>query len=512
MPNLWRNFSLRTRLTALSAGLLASILLALGGALYANLRRFLLDSTAVRVRAQAKPVIERELKGTQGAALAAFATGLSHALTSRDTNAAIFDGRGELLAQGKRLPEEPAMAVPRRAELLRALAGAKDVTYVASFDRPGDIAFAGGGRKKGQRAKQAPPRLASAPFSPPAGPRALVALVPLRRSPASPDVLGVAQLTTPLTQIDLLLARQRRMIGLGLALALGLGILGDLWLVRSSLAPLGRVIATIRRIAGGDLSQRVQLSRAGDEVGQLGAAFDQMASHLEEAFSSQARFVSAASHELRTPLTALQGSLEVLQRGSQDDPAATHLLLGSMHREVTRLSRLTEQLLALTRLDAPEALNIRSVDVARWLDDVVGQAEHLAGSRQLQVVRGPRVALRADPDLLTQVWLNLIDNAVQHTGPDGKLQLGWTATEAALVFWVADDGEGIAPEDLPHIFEAFYRGDRSRSRRHGGAGLGLAIVQAIVRAHGGSIEVEGRPGEGARFTMRMPLSGPIVEI
>jgi two-component system OmpR family sensor kinase len=325
-------------------------------------------------------------------------------------------------------------------------------------------------------------------------------------------VLGVAQLTTPLTQIDLLLARQRRMIGLGLALALGLGILGDLWLVRSSLAPLGRVIATIRRIAGGDLSQRVQLSRAGDEVGQLGAAFDQMASHLEEAFSSQARFVSAASHELRTPLTALQGSLEVLQRGSQDDPAATHLLLGSMHREVTRLSRLTEQLLALTRLDAPEALNIRSVDVARWLDDVVGQAEHLAGSRQLQVVRGPRVALRADPDLLTQVWLNLIDNAVQHTGPDGKLQLGWTATEAALVFWVADDGEGIAPEDLPHIFEAFYRGDRSRSRRHGGAGLGLAIVQAIVRAHGGSIEVEGRPGEGARFTMRMPLSGPIVEI
>jgi len=471
MQTKWRNLSLRSRLTALSVGLLASLLGALGGVLYWNLRRFLLDSTALRVRAQAKPVIERQLAQTDHADLGAIAADLSRALTSRDTTATLFDPSGRLLANGRRLPEEPSAAPPRPDRLARASAGEKDLTYTTRHD---------------QR-------------------RALVALIPLRRAPTSSQVVGVAQLTTPLTQMDQILSRQRRMIGLGVILTLGLGILGEWWLTRSALAPLQRVIATMRRIAAGDLRQRVQLPHTGDEVGQLAAAFDHMAGNIEVAFASQSRFVSAAAHELRTPLTALQGSLEVLQRGSQDDPAATRSLLQGMHREVMRLSRLTEQLLALTRLDAPEALHMHSIDLAGFLDEVVGQASFLIGERRLRLERGPTVQLLGDPDLLTQVFLNLIDNAVQHTEPHGALELGWKTAAGAVTLWVSDDGEGIAADDLPHIFEAFYRGDRSRSRRRGGAGLGLAIVQTIVQAHGGRIEVSSQPGKGARFTMTLPV-------
>jgi len=306
-----------------------------------------------------------------------------------------------------------------------------------------------------------------------------------------------------LTQVDQILSRQRKMIGLGVILTLGLGILGEWWLTRSSLAPLQRVIATMRRISGGDLSQRVQLPHTRDEVGQLAAAFDHMASNIEAAFASQSRFVSAAAHELRTPLTALQGSLEVLQRGSQDDPVAARALLQGMHREVVRLNRLTDQLLALTRLDAPEALHVRHFNLADFLDNVLQQVEFLIGERQLHVERGANVELDADPDLLTQVFFNLIDNAVQHTDPHGRLEVGWRVTGPSVVMWVSDNGEGIVPDDLPHIFEAFYRGDRSRSRRRGGSGLGLAIVQTIVTAHDGQVEVESQPGQGSRFTLTL---------
>ena len=423
------------------------------------------------MRAQAKPVIERQLNQAKRNDLIDIAVELSQALTSRDTTATVFNRQGSLLANGRRLPEEPEAALPRHDFLQRALSGEKDLTYTTSDEHK----------------------------------RAMVALIPLRRAPSSTNALGVVQLTTPLTQVENILNRQRQMISFGVIFTLVIGILGELWLTRVSLAPLKRVIDTIHRIKAGDMGQRVQLPNTQDEVGQLAASFDDMASNIEAAFASQSRFVSAAAHELRTPLTALQGSLEVLQHGSQDDPVKARLLMQGMHREVTRLNRLTEQLLTLTRLDAPEALHFKEIDLTAFLEEVVQQARYLVGERQFNFVPGPSAIIKADPDLLTQVFLNLIDNAIQHTEAQGTLDLGWAAASHSVVMWVDDNGEGIEPIDLPHIFEPFYRGDRSRSRRHGGTGLGLAIVQTIVQAHGGKIEVKSQLAKGTRFTFTLPL-------
>jgi two-component system, OmpR family, sensor kinase len=471
----WRNSSLGSRLTALSAGLLAALLGLLGGVLYFNLRRFLVDSTALRMRAQAKPVIERHFASSASQDLEKAASTFSRALTSRDTTASLFDRRSRLLADGRRLPEEPVSVQPRTGLLRRALGGEKEITYAV--------------REGGQRS--------------------LVALVPLKPDPASAKTIGVVQLTTPLAQVDQILARQRWMFGLGMAVTVALGVLGELWLTRVSLQPLRRVIETSRRIAAGDFSQRVQLPQSADEVGQLGEAFDQMAGTIETTLESQGRFVSAAAHELRTPLTALSGSIDVLQRGAQDDPAATRSLLQGMQREVKRLNHLTEQLLSLTRLDGPGMLDLQQIRLGAFLEEIAGKAIHLLGERRLRLIQGPDISLQADPDLLTQVLFNLIDNAVQHTGPQGTIEIGWKTGSEEVMLLVRDNGEGIAPQDLPHIFETFYRGDRSRSRRQGGTGLGLAIAQAIVLSHHGRIEVASRPGAGAQFRITLPLVQPV---
>jgi len=178
-----------------------------------------------------------------------------------------------------------------------------------------------------------------------------------------------------------------------------------------------------------------------------------------------------------------------------------------MHHEVTRLNRLTDQLLALTRLEASDVINLQSIDLADFIEDVSRQVKYIIGDREFKVIQGPDVQLHGDPDLLAQVFFNLIDNAVQHTDPGGSIELRWNVAERAVVISVSDNGEGIAAEDLPHIFERFYRGDRSRSRRQGGTGLGLTIVQAIVQAHQGKIEVHTQPDHGTRFDITLPLDG-----
>ena len=463
----WRNLSLRVRLTLLYVGLLALLLATLGGALYWDFQNFLLTSTATRLRAQAKPVIDALM--TTGDQRAQAQT-LARNLTSRDTAALIIAPDGSVIASGKTLPEEPAPPPPDPAHYHRALAGDNEVTYETGPDDD----------------------------------RQLVMLIPWRSAPGGPDILGVIQLSTPLAPIERILWRQKLALGLGIMLTLLAATAGGLWLTSSALRPLSRMTDTCERIAEGDLSQRVNLPERGDEIGRLASAFDHMVARLEAAFQAQRRFVANAAHELRTPLTAIRGSLEVLMRGAQDDPAAAARLTQGMYREVVRLSRLSEQLLDLSRIGAPAAIHKQSVALTSFFEAFLAQAQLLARERTVALEPGPDITLFADPDALTEMLFNLVDNAVQHTTEGGVITLGWAAKGDTTELWVADDGEGIAPQDLPHIFEPFYRGDASRSRRQGGSGLGLALVQALAQAHGGRISVSSQPGQGARVAITLP--------
>jgi len=489
--NRWSDLPLRLRLTLLYVGLLSVLLLVFSSVLSLDIENFLLESTAGRLRAQADSVInhlplsiarvpapfspsysrERTFRSTDRE-LDSIAIPLAQSLTWRDTAALIMDRDGQVLVSSRPFDEDLLVPPPETAYYTRALNGEEGIRYITTVE----------------------------------GQRMLVLLIPVRyRMSRGAEILGVVQLSTPLAPIESVLLRQRLLLVLGSSLALILATLGGLWLTGSALTPLRRMISTSRTIAEGDLSQRVNLPRRRDEVGQLASAFDEMVARLEDTFAAQRRFVADAAHELRTPLTALAGSLEVLLRGAQDDPNARARLLRAMYHEVSRLTRLSEQLLDLTRLHERAPLHRCPVDLPAFMSEFVQQARLLARNRQVIDMAGPPVSLSADPDALKQVLFNLVDNAVQHTPEGGSIHLGWRCNNGGVEIEVADDGEGIAAEDLPHIFEPFYRGDRSRSRRQGGTGLGLSLVRGLVEAHGGEIAVSSQPGQGTRFTVRLPL-------
>lgn len=468
----WRNSSLGTRLACLYVGLLAVLLAALGTFVHFETREFLISATASGLRAQAKPVIERWLH-TAGATpdLAHIAADLSRDLTSRNTTALVFDRQGALLAHGRHLPEEPMPARAPAAQVAQALAGDNEVSYLL-----GTVA-----------------------------PETLALLIPLRPAPGHPSVLGVAQLNTPLREVEDDLLRQRVALTAGVLIAIALGGVGGITLTSAALRPLRRVIGACRRVAAGDLGQRIEPTRYRDEVGELAEAFNDMAARLQASFSTQHRFVADAAHELRTPLTGMKASLEVMMRGIEQEPGVAQQLAAGVYNEASRLTRLAEQLLDLSRMSNPLSLQLRPVDLQPFMAQFLPQAQRLSRGHAIRLEPGTGAHVSADPEMLTQALMNLIDNAVQHSEHDGEIRIGWEVSERHAQIWVADDGEGIAAADLPHVLEPFYRGDRSRSRRRGGAGIGLSLVQSIVEAHGGQIRISSVPGRGAMCRVTIPI-------
>ncbi|MBI1801720.1 MAG: HAMP domain-containing protein [Chloroflexi bacterium] len=309
--------------------------------------------------------------------------------------------------------------------------------------------------------------------------RTLVVMVPLRERG---EVIGALQLSAPFAAPDALLEFERRLLAILIAAAVVLGTVAGVALTSAAIAPLERVVAASRQLAAGDLSRRVNLPPRGDEIGQLATTFDAMAGKLEAMFANQRQFVADASHELRTPLTALAGSLEVLLLGPEGDPQASQRLLRGLRREVQRLIRLTNDLLMLARLDARPAPRVERVDLGALAHEVVAGLRPLAQERQLLCNGDEPVVVRGDPDQLKRLLLNLVENAIHATRPDGgEIGLSVYTQDGVAHMLVGDDGAGIAPEALPHIFERFYRADQARAS--GGSGLGLAIAKEIVSAH-----------------------------
>ncbi len=282
-------------------------------------------------------------------------------------------------------------------------------------------------------------------------------------------------------------------------------LLGGLFL-RQVLAPLKRLEEAARRLAHGDLSQRVPVP-ARDELGRLAETFNEMAARLRRSEELRRRMIQDIAHELRTPLTVIQGNLQAILDGVFEPTPET---IASIHEESLLLSRLIHDLRELSLAEAGELpLHKQLVD----LREVVRQAAAAFEPRleakgvrlELEVGEEP-LPVEVDPERLRQVLFNLLSNAERYTPEGGRIAVRAEQRDGEARVSVSDTGPGIPPEELPYVFERFWRGDKARARRSGGTGLGLAIAKQLVEAHGGRIGAESEPGRGATFRFTLPLA------
>jgi two-component system phosphate regulon sensor histidine kinase PhoR len=219
-------------------------------------------------------------------------------------------------------------------------------------------------------------------------------------------------------------------------------------------------------------------------------------------------FVANVSHELRTPLTSIKGFIETLLQGAMDDPDHNRRFLRFVEEDVNRLARLTDDLLVLSTVESiGKPTSIQAVDVPTFVHDVVEALHPQIQAKQLTVVAAPSSlpAAKGDPDQIRQVVWNLLDNAVKYNVEGGRIDVSYVVHPSCLRTHVSDTGIGIPPDELPRVFERFYRVDKARSRALGGTGLGLSIVKHIVEAHGGEVSVASEPGRGSTFGFTLPL-------
>jgi heavy metal sensor kinase len=285
-----------------------------------------------------------------------------------------------------------------------------------------------------------------------------------------------------------------------------LGLAGGWWLASRAIRPIEDISSTALKIAGGDLSQRINAADTESELGRLAGILNSTFARLEAAFAHQSRFTSDASHELRTPVSVIlsqaQTALSRERTGSEYREA-----LEACQRAATRMRRLTESLLELARLDAgQEPMKHERFDLARVARECVELVRPLAAERGLRVeCELPSVECVGDPERIGQVATNLLSNAIHFNREHGEVRIATHADNGTALLTVTDTGAGIPDEDLPHIFERFYRVDKSRSRVQGRTGLGLAICKAIVDAHSGTLDVLSQPGKGSIFTIKLPV-------
>lgn len=495
----WLQLSLSLRLSIWNAAVLAILLVPLGWAIVFAVGRQIEFAVDVIQRAETERV--RQIVGLTTASGTPFERAAAAAVTQPerppDVWVVVRDGEGRVVARSPGAnPLADASGAPGVAA---ARAGAS--WWQATTEVPGIGALA-------------------------------VSVAPLNALDAGPSgpvlgTTGAPPAGTPGGFVQVALSTDRaafvvRAMTIVLTVAFGatvlLALAGGPPVARLGLRPLRALARASARLAGGDLAARVPVPPSRDEVGELARAFNDMAARLEAAFSAQRAFVADASHELRTPLTALGGRLDILTRALDRDPDEARRQMTAMRQDVARMTRLVGDLLQLARLDANgrDDLRLADVDLAAVARDVYEQSRALpaVGDRDLRLVDGAPVPLQGDASRLHQVLLNLVANALQQSPPGGHVDLvvravpGAIGRPAGAEAIVQDDGPGVAPEHLPHLFDRFYRTDTSRARSDGGTGLGLAIARAIVEAHGGTLRTENVTQSGARFTVTLPAVPP----
>lgn len=297
-------------------------------------------------------------------------------------------------------------------------------------------------------------------------------------------------------------AQIERALWVSVAVTVGFLILGTMFTFAVAgrvFSPLNRLTATARRITVTDLRERIEVTGQ-DEIAELGHTFNEMLDRLDEAFTTQRRLLRDVGHELRTPLAIAAGHLEFVPETAENREA-----LSVVREEHQRMRRLVDDLLVLARSERADFLQLETTDLDALLTDITERSRHLADRSWDVETRGAgRVVL--DPDRIRQAMVNMIDNAIRHTNPGDRIELGAHCRSGRARIWVDDSGPGVPPEDRDHIFEHFVRG---RGETPGsGTGLGLAIVRRIAAAHHGAVHVEDSDLGGARFVLDLPIDQP----
>lgn len=318
--------------------------------------------------------------------------------------------------------------------------------------------------------------------------------------------VGILQVATSLGVVDNTRRDLLYILGVFTTIIILLAGFSSWWVLGRVLAPLNAATETASAInRADDLSRRIPYeSGSSDEIGNLIEAFNQTLERLENLFTSQQRFLADVSHELRTPLTVIKGNADLMRHMKKFDEES----LVSIDQEAGRLTRLVGGLLLLTQADSGKlTLNKQPVDLDTLLLEVFQEMHIFAGTKvNLKIANIDQIQFNGDRDRLKQVLLNLVGNAIQYTPQGGDVRMGLARIGDQARIIVRDTGPGISSEDLPYIFERFYRAEKSRTRSSSpGFGLGLSIAKWIVENHGGTINVESKEGRGTTFAIWLPL-------
>lgn len=466
--------SVRVKLTLWYLAVLALVLIAFSAVIYALLRQSLYErldaGLRVEIRAMAA-AMEREL--ASGAAELDAVTRAQEERTTQRQATAIFD------VNGRQLAERPTRS-GKRARLPELSLIPVDDTYFYTITEEED------GGRDGRR----------------------IAVRRVKNESTSNTYIYAA--SQPLDRVVEELSSLRQNLLLGIPLALALAGVGGWFLARRTLGPVVEMSEHARRIGAANLGERLPIANPRDELGKLATTFNELLERLDASFEQQRRFMADASHELRTPLSVLRTTAAVTLERSRKDYEYREAL-GLVGEQARRLTRIVEDMFTLARADAGQPSLQRS---DFYLEEVVAESARAAsvlGARKgvaVEMEEAQESPCRGDEGLLRQMFLNLLDNAIKHTPPGGNVRVSLQRNNSHYTVAVADTGSGIPPEAQAHVFERFFRADKSRSRSESvtgsGAGLGLAIARWVAEAHGGTLELQLTGNTGSTFIATLP--------
>ncbi len=317
--------------------------------------------------------------------------------------------------------------------------------------------------------------------------------------------MGRVQMAVNLAPVDFSLLTFGIFIILITLSGLVLAAIAGWFLAKKALSRVEMIRQTASAIsASQDFHQRVLHIGPMDELGELSKTFNEMLSSLEKAYMSQKRFLADASHELRAPLTTIRGNLDILQKWERIPWDEQQEILQDMRKEAIRMSKMVAELLSLARADAGQELQMQPIDLSLMIEEVKGEVQAWQKNQEYSFHAKPLMKTWGDPDSLKQLLLILVDNAVRYTPHEGRVTVQGLEERQAILLRITDSGIGIETQDLPFIFDRFYRSQEARLYSPDGTGLGLSIAKWIIDQHRGSISVTSKSGKGTEFEIRLP--------